>query len=742
MSEQLGEALLVLRTVDQGLASGVAEAKTKAEALGGTLDQTSGAAARTGQAMTAAGGSAGKFSQAVGAANASVGAHRAGMMQLSQQLGDAATMYAMGARPVQIFTSQIGQAIGAVQLMAGGTSRLATFLGGPWGMALTTATILLGPLVAKLFETESAMTQVKFASDAMGDAQGILGRVMDLTTGKINTQNAALIALAKAQLAVAQVQAQQRAAEARRGVQALQDRPLESTGGMGGGLWLGRRQVDARDAISQQVLAGTLDPMVAMDRLKNLRNAGVLNDEQYTSAVASIGNLGMEEQNIKTFKAGEDALNGKGLGALAKSGPSRSSGRASSRSGPSAAEIEQQYAQELGKLNQEELRARMDLAEDAGERLAISQEILASERQARIAEIEADKNFTAAQKKAQIAVIERIYGKAGMVGADGITVDGKPGLLGLRATRDFEREDARLKNDMLSREAETLRALAQIAPDSKARAELERRALDLHQEIERAMLEEAIARGQVADAAKARALLAQQQAAARESADQDAAGPLDRYTRSLRLTRNARGELVETLIVDELEYFNQAIDNAIMSRLGIKDPLLAGLIDLFIKDVLIRPIAEALSQARSQSGGGGGGIFGSLLGALFGGGGGGGFSPSAGLVSSVAATMDDPAYAGLFADGGLIPSGGWGIVGEAGPEPVFATSGGVGVLPNSALRRISGGASAPGKIEVTVSGARGNAEIQQMVAAGVQQGLSAYDKVVGSRVQDNLARYG
>src|SRR3546814_18695615 len=43
-------------------------------------------------------------------------------------------------------------------------------------------------------------------------------------------------------------------------------------------------------------------------------------------------------------------------------------------------------------------------------------------------------------------------------------------------------------------------------------------------------------------------------------------------------------------------------------------------------------------------------------------------------------------FSGFFADGWLIPTGSFGIAGEAGPEPIFATAGGVGVLPNSALR--------------------------------------------------------
>lgn len=87
-------------------------------------------------------------------------AQRAGMQQLGFQLGDVATMYSLGAKPAQIFASQIGQITQAVQLMSGGTSKFATFLGGPWGIGLSLATILLAPFVAKLFE----------GNDALGDA--------------------------------------------------------------------------------------------------------------------------------------------------------------------------------------------------------------------------------------------------------------------------------------------------------------------------------------------------------------------------------------------------------------------------------------------------------------------------------------------------------------------------------------------------------------------------------------------
>jgi len=82
-------------------------------------------------------------------------------------------------------------------------------------------------------------------------------------------------------------------------------------------------------------------------------------------------------------------------------------------------------------------------------------------------------------------------------------------------------------------------------------------------------------------------------------------------------------------------------------------------------DQLIDAIFRTRDAMASTGGGGGGGI-GSAISRIF---------------------------AGFFATGGLIPSGSFGIVGEAGPEPVIGTSQGAKVLPNSALRTLEGGRS-------------------------------------------------
>ena len=107
----------------------------------------------------------------------------------------------------------------------------------------------------------------------------------------------------------------------------------------------------------------------------------------------------------------------------------------------------------------------------------------------------------------------------------------------------------------------------------------------------------------------------------------------------------------------------------------------------------IQAAAAALAASGGAGGTGGGGLggLGSLLGLGAALAGAGSAAPNPALVSDVTGMMADPAFAGLFANGGLIPRGQFGIVGEAGPEPVFATPSGVGVLPNSALRSMGEG---------------------------------------------------
>ncbi|MBM7407053.1 MULTISPECIES: hypothetical protein [Sphingomonas] len=85
------------------------------------------------------------------------GQARAGMQQLSYQLGDVATQWSMNTPLAVIFAQQIGQVTQAIGLMAGESKGLIGFLGGPWGMAIASALVVLTPLVSKLLEGGDAL---------------------------------------------------------------------------------------------------------------------------------------------------------------------------------------------------------------------------------------------------------------------------------------------------------------------------------------------------------------------------------------------------------------------------------------------------------------------------------------------------------------------------------------------------------------------------------------------------------
>jgi len=77
-------------------------------------------------------------------------------------------------------------------------------------------------------------------------------------------------------------------------------------------------------------------------------------------------------------------------------------------------------------------------------------------------------------------------------------------------------------------------------------------------------------------------------------------------------------------------------------------------------------------------------------------------------------------FSGFFADGGLIPNGSFGIVGEAGPEPVIGTPRGAQVLPNSALDSVLGGRGMVNNININGSNLS-QAELSQAIRDALEQ---------------------
>lgn len=238
--------------------------------------------------------------------------HQFAMRNLGFQLSDVGASFASGASLAMIFGQQIGQVGGALSDMNGRLGVVGRFLTNPWVAALTTGIVVLATMTSKLGDGAAALDNVKFASDGLGDAQSLLGRTMDLTTGKVTAQRNELIALGIAQAKVSQLQAAARAEEMRGTIRDVGGRRLNVSGGMGGGLGVSYQSDPALKAISEGVLSGKIETIDALDRLENMRRIGKLTTEEFSQAAAAVAGLNVELGNIKISEAAERVLRGVG----------------------------------------------------------------------------------------------------------------------------------------------------------------------------------------------------------------------------------------------------------------------------------------------------------------------------------------------------------------------------------------------------------------------------------------------
>lgn len=130
---------------------------------------------------------------------ASHGQYRAGMQQLGFQINDVATQLASGTSATQVFAQQSGQVVQSIQLMSGGASRFATFMGGPWGIALTAGAVVLLPLIARLLDSRTELEKAtdEFAENARKtalnrQAQAAYGQTLLGVIDAIHAQTEAL----------------------------------------------------------------------------------------------------------------------------------------------------------------------------------------------------------------------------------------------------------------------------------------------------------------------------------------------------------------------------------------------------------------------------------------------------------------------------------------------------------------------------------------------------------------------
>ena len=758
MAENLGDALLTLRTNSTELEKGLLDARRKAEqtmnalavaqARATTENNAAKAAYKAGEITLEAynkkllenkaalagvqSGHAlaqkelGKFAQAGQAVTASAGAQRSGMQQLSFQLNDVATMYALGARPMQIFASQSGQVLQAVQLMTGGTSKLAAFLGGPWGLAITSAAIVLTPFIGKLFEGEAALQAVELASDAMGDAQSILGGVIDLTTGKIKNQTEALWANAAAKAGSARVTAQENQAKARAQLTDLGKSDANFVSG-----FFQMKPVTERGErnVVNDFVGGKLSARESTKKLDRLLDEGKVTQQGYLNASGAINNFNQETRNIKTYEDTLAALDGDqkalkrlGIGGGAKERSSRGggggrggSGRTSAGpKGPSQTEIDARYEDQLRGYTSRILSARAQIATSAEERADLEM------RQIEWARIAAKQDITAQE---HISEVQR----ADLLAANERLADAERQVVEFGMQRELEGDAQAMLQERFNAQSEALQIQLSLADTEAERKELALKLLEAEEAFLRQRLMAVIFSETANDAERERAqvaLDAVRATAAGRRAEVARANEttLDRYLRDLNKSPAQINEAVDAITMDGLDSLNEGLVDAVrgVKSLGdvfssIADQIIADLLRIAIQQAIIKPIANALFPGGAGTGSGGG----------------------AGEILS--------AFAGFFATGGTIPTGQFGVVGENGPELAFASPGGLGILSNSDSRRAmsqaggeSGGTNVTIPITIDATGADA-AAIARLNSRLDQMSADLPGRIV-STVQDGLER--
>ncbi len=661
MSEKLGSALLDIRTNDAGFEAGINKAQRSADRLGQTFDRTGDRAEALGRDMVQAGQQArqagASFDAAGGQVINSAAAQRAGMQQLGMQLNDMATMYAMGARPMQIFASQAGQMTGALSLMGGTAGRVGAFFAGPWGVALTTGAIVLAPFLAKLWDTEEAMQAVELGADSLGDAQGVLGQIFDMTTGRIANQNEMLRINARMMALNMQNEAMARRQSARSTLMDAQ-RPgavfqsqlgtAEVRGEVGREAGrvtqllqrVGRGEITREQAIQ---LSSSID--FGQTRVSRDAFVSALRDAAWANEADRLA--GQINQSLDNNELAP--------GLRTPGRPDRPDRSRTTRD--NSAQIAQRYQGELTGAQQEILQLQIQMARTAAERASLEGQALDLAMAANRARITGDEDLSQAQKAELLARLDTRESLERQA-------------IALRQAEEEARQALELNRGSLQLRQDDAQLQARLATTRQERLDAELEILRLTFEQRRLEAEAVLASQSATDAQKAvaRALLARlpgMQAAEAGLLGEQYASPGQRYLREIgQLGGNITDEL-EQVTVDGLGRLNDEIARTMLmtQSLGrmfknVANQIIGDLLRIAIQRNITAPLANMLFPA---SGGGG-------LQSLF---------------------------AGFFADGGLIPHGQFGIVGERGPELAIATPGGTMIMPNSSVGGSGGAAGSP-----------------------------------------------
>lgn len=499
-------------------------------------------------------------------------------------------IFAMQARAVGAATTMEALALTSA---TAGRAMLAAF-GGPVGLAVVALTLGIGYLLTRTDEAAQASAQYVAEQERLKDAQEKVSSATDtlaVATGQAREQALAnaqavraetneYLANARAALQAARAKSQQVAIESRERVQAS----TRNTTGAGSGY----------------------DPTLGAIRRANAAKAQAAADER--AAAQSVAAYEAEIKKLDAAIAAPTPVTR--AAAPAKPKPTRKTRERATPKGPDYEEIARRFQDDLERGQLEIQQAQADALGTVAARREVERERVRIEQVSNRRAIEADDDLNAAQREQLLALNDQIA--AARLAA----------ILADEQVEKFEDINRVLEADLQNEKA-VLQSQAQLAETAGERRRIELRLLDLQYEEERLRLE-AIANNERLNEAEreiARRRLETLDATYendREGVERGTESPMEKWRRRVDRSDEEVQEMAEQWMVDELDAIQSRLKNAITSKLGVKDPILSGIIDLFIEQVIMKPLADAFENASSAQGG----FVGALvqgIGALFGG---------------------------------------------------------------------------------------------------------------------------
>lgn len=501
-------------------------------------------------------------------------------------------IFAMQARAVGAATTMEALALTSA---TAGRAMLAAF-GGPVGLAVVALTLGIGYLLTRTDEAAQASAQYVAEQERLKATQEDVSNATD--TLAVATGNAREQALANAQAVRAETN--EYLANARAALQAARAKSQQVA-------------IESRERIQRStrtvIGAGAgYDPTLGEIRRANARREQAAADERAAAqAVAGY------EAEIKKLDAAIAAPTPAPRAAAAPAARTRTRTpreRAAPK-GPDYEEIARRFQDDLERGELEIKQAQADALGTVAARREVERERLRIEQASNRRAIEADDDLNAAQREQLLAVNDRVAAAR----LEAIAAEER--------AENFEQLNAVLAADIENEQA-ILQSQAQLAETAGERRRIELRLLDLQYEEERLRLE-AIANNERLNEAEreiARRRLETLDATYendREGVERGTESPMEKWRRRVDRSDEEVQEMAEQWMVDELDSIQSRLKNAISKKLGVDDPILGGLIDLFIEQVIMKPLADAFANASTAQGG----FVGALIqgvGALFGGG--------------------------------------------------------------------------------------------------------------------------